>query len=625
MTSLSLRKFAFIFAITWLTATAQAQSQQPSPEAKRRYIQASNLLEAATSKPEKEKALEVLRAVTMIAPEFVEPHLDMLRCQKELGKPATLFIEQYEAYVKEHPQSAVFHYLLGNVLSEANKGEQGVNEYAKALALDPQNGWALFELGYIELRRGNRDRAKDLLEKASKNAGEHLRIREWVARTFLIDKQDRRALEEAEQVLKIDRTYFDVYPIAWQAKMNLGSGSVETRASLRREIRSLERRFSKNVDALLILEKGYGTIEDQEGVDRVRSAILTIDPTRLRGWRFNNVEETERRIAVILKRDPTRQLTGAWTGLAKVYLTKKIKLDKALVYADRTIEFWREKSLAAEYTREYLADALVLRGEILLEKGQTDIAVTALDEAVRLQPQYKAGPLEEPALEEYQLKLAKAYIRAGNKERAINALMSVYAFEGTHQLEAKAMLESLSNESKLAAMLTAAVENRRAGQRPKARTKALNEMAKIEIKPAPDFTLSTLAGNQVRLSDLQGKVVLVNFWATWCGPCLKEYPILVKFENDYKDKGVEIVMVNTDTERYKVPPFLQKHRLTKTIVLADNEVEAKFGIRSVPNSVFIDRNGRIRLQKSGFGPGDELTLREVIEILLNDEKKAGSL
>jgi len=96
---------------------------------------------------------------------------------------------------------------------------------------------------------------------------------------------------------------------------------------------------------------------------------------------------------------------------------------------------------------------------------------------------------------------------------------------------------------------------------------------------------------------------------------------LQKFQTEYKDKGAMIVMVNIDSERFKVVPFLKKNPHSATVVLSDGKVEDSYGVQGIPLTLALDRKGTIRLRKTGFSPGSEHELRAAIEALLNEADK----
>ncbi len=129
------------------------------------------------------------------------------------------------------------------------------------------------------------------------------------------------------------------------------------------------------------------------------------------------------------------------------------------------------------------------------------------------------------------------------------------------------------------------------------------------LKPgskAPNFSLKTLDGKEIQLTDYRGKKVILNFWATWCPPCREEMPEMQKFYRDYKDKDVEILAVNltyAETKKEKIGEFVEKYDLSFPVPLDEKNTTGKqFRAVSIPTSYFIDENGIIR--NSHIGPMD---------------------
>ena len=137
---------------------------------------------------------------------------------------------------------------------------------------------------------------------------------------------------------------------------------------------------------------------------------------------------------------------------------------------------------------------------------------------------------------------------------------------------------------------------------------------------APNFTLDTLDGNKVALSDLRGKIVVVNIWATWCPPCRAETPALEKSYEQYKDSGVVILGVDSTNQDSlsDVTSFVQEYKLTYPILLdRDGRVGYLYQIKGLPSTFFINRRGVIRTVVVG-GPMSETFIRSKIEALLKE-------
>ena len=132
---------------------------------------------------------------------------------------------------------------------------------------------------------------------------------------------------------------------------------------------------------------------------------------------------------------------------------------------------------------------------------------------------------------------------------------------------------------------------------------------------APDFTLLDLDSNEVRLSEFRGKVVLINFWATWCPPCRAEMPDIESLYQEYKDKGLVIIGIDIGEPEATVRQFVQRGGYSWTFVLdSTGTVAANYNIRAIPTSFFIDREGVIQTVNIGAmtKQGMEAMLAEVM-------------
>jgi thiol-disulfide isomerase/thioredoxin len=135
------------------------------------------------------------------------------------------------------------------------------------------------------------------------------------------------------------------------------------------------------------------------------------------------------------------------------------------------------------------------------------------------------------------------------------------------------------------------------------------EAPKMQGKPAPGFTLETLDGKKVSLSDYKGRPVLVNFWATWCGPCKVEMPWFEGFRKQYASQGFEILGLTDDVEvgKEKIGKVAEKIGVTYPILMTDGKVQTAYGgLDVLPMSFYVDKNGKIVVETAGLGPKDEV-------------------
>jgi len=137
--------------------------------------------------------------------------------------------------------------------------------------------------------------------------------------------------------------------------------------------------------------------------------------------------------------------------------------------------------------------------------------------------------------------------------------------------------------------------------------------------PAPSFTLAALSGQQAALSQYKGQVVMVNFWATWCGPCQQEMPLLDQMYKKYKPAGFTLIGVNVDKEAPAVKDLMARKPVSFPVLLDPaNQVSKAYHVDEMPSSVLIDRKGEIRYIHRGYRPGDENEYQDRIRQLIRE-------
>lgn len=135
--------------------------------------------------------------------------------------------------------------------------------------------------------------------------------------------------------------------------------------------------------------------------------------------------------------------------------------------------------------------------------------------------------------------------------------------------------------------------------------------------PAKDFTLKSNKGNNVRLSDLRGQVVMLNFWASWCGPCRQEMPLLDKMYQRYGSAGFTLLGVNVEEDPTEANLLLKKDPVTFPILYdTSSKVSKQYKVSAMPSTVLIDCDGNMSYLHSGYKPGDEKEYMKRIKGLL---------
>jgi peroxiredoxin len=148
---------------------------------------------------------------------------------------------------------------------------------------------------------------------------------------------------------------------------------------------------------------------------------------------------------------------------------------------------------------------------------------------------------------------------------------------------------------------------------------AANAIAPAANSHAPDFTLHAADGRNVRLEELRGQVVLVNFWATWCGPCRAEMPHLNELYGKYRKSGFVLLGVNIDDDPATALATAQKLNVSFPVLLdTDKKVSKLYDLSTMPSTVVIDRDGKVRLLHRGYREGTEAEYEQAIRGLLKE-------
>jgi len=148
---------------------------------------------------------------------------------------------------------------------------------------------------------------------------------------------------------------------------------------------------------------------------------------------------------------------------------------------------------------------------------------------------------------------------------------------------------------------------------------AAGSIAVTKKDPAPDFTLRSLEGGNLRLEEYRGQVVLINFWASWCGPCRQEMPILDQLHQRYEDTGFAVLGVNVEGEDRPARKIVDESRVTFPVLIDEGQkVSELYGLEAMPSTYVVDRDGNVRYVHRGYKPGDESKYVEVVKALIRE-------
>jgi thiol-disulfide isomerase/thioredoxin len=148
---------------------------------------------------------------------------------------------------------------------------------------------------------------------------------------------------------------------------------------------------------------------------------------------------------------------------------------------------------------------------------------------------------------------------------------------------------------------------------------AMPVLAVAPAKPAPKFSLKSMAGKPVSLDQYKGQVVMINFWASWCVPCRQEMPILDKLHTKYKPMGFTMIGVNVEPDSSLAANWLKGTPVTFPILFdTKSEVSKLYSVAGMPSTVIVDRKGNLRWLHRGYKPGDENKYLDQIRALVRE-------
>ncbi|MFA7287764.1 MAG: redoxin domain-containing protein [Melioribacteraceae bacterium] len=325
-----------------------------------------------------------------------------------------------------------------------------------------------------------------------------------------------------------------------------------------------------------------------------------------------------------LEKNYKPEITSQYSSLANTLVTKDTLLDLAQKALDSglkkakanskyispskppymTKEEWFQNS---DYTTAYL---LNVQGELYEKLGKNDDALKAFTESVELNKE--ADPEVNEAYAKLLVELNKFEKAKEDLEKFIKESHSTPAMKG---LLSTVYAKTGGSDDKFDSYYSSLKEVANTKMKDELKEKMMND-------PAPVFTLKDLDGNEVSLADLKGKTVIVDFWATWCGPCLASFPAMQKAVEKYaKNDKVKFVFVNTwervEDKIKNAKDFIAKTKYPFQILMdLDNSVITSYKVSGIPTKFIIDKNGNIRFKSVGY-EGDADKMVEEISTMIS--------
>lgn len=509
----------------------------------------------------------------------------------------------------------------------------GDTEAAGAMCLEliADSPWRAASCGAVlpEVEAAEQDRAVAALEKAEKRYTSDAVVLQALATLYqrLGERASRRRVETRLQELSAD----------WSAP--LAGPSPYVRLVKGGPLDADEERAFENLQALIEsagddprqLLEGLAVLETElPDSSRVKATLYRLQAHTLREPGVEDPSASRERILKALEQDP--EDPQILNEAAYLHALDGVELERALGWVDRALEL----ALAAPYDplevplrgdmRLWTQERRDSSGAFLDTRGWLLFAMGRPEEALR-DLQLAAYLTEDGTVQGH---LGRVRHALGQDREALQHLLRALAVGTEDREEVHALAEEIYEASHVVSGGLDALVREVARQEGSTveldrATRALQEHGPkvesragdtVERSAAPDFTVSTLDGEQITLSSLRGKVVVLDFWATWCGPCVAELPQIEELRQRYEGLPIEFLAMALDETEDSINGFLQGRKLGMRFVFDDGTVAPAYGVEVIPTLFIIDPQGRVVDHHRGALDDVAGTLGPVIEGLI---------
>lgn len=618
----------------------------PPPESVRKMVkQAIELAECDQA----EKAIATFKKAISLAPNYLKAHSEYIRVKTYLLENYDEVRAEYESLMAKEPDNPVYPMALamGQGLTP-----QENSWYKKVAELAPDWAWGHYAQAALWSDKEPEKAVTEIHKCIDKDGTE---IQPYYTLMFIqADKLAKidEAISTAKKMVAQPELHASGLVALWQWQLAKTQGSEEVRTKIKEEMTQLARK-SQDIETLKAIYRAYSyVLQDPESAKAVENKIRKLDPAWYPERGTYSYRATSNFSGIprqVVAANHQAEINTKMNEISdKVDPKENIKILENFLNSrpNAGMKWYIYKNLFSAAEKAGEVATMVKYGEAMSTLDSTDtslLAKMALSLADRKMDLEKALRYARQAEKEtFEFKIAQRPANTDEnwfkycfpedwqhqnykKQRALalHALGWVY-FQMDKFSEAEAKLrqsiEIERSEKKLTQLAEALIKLGRSDEA----QKSLLEVEKEQIEsvkqkfvnePAKDFELEGIDGQKYKLSELKGKIVMLNFWATWCGPCAYEMPHLVKLYEKSRDRGFMILAISVDkkSDRYKVAPFAKEHKLNFP-VLFDEGVADLYKVEGYPTNIFIDRQGNVRYRQFGF---DEETA-QIHELVINE-------
>ena len=620
---------------------------QPPPPAVRELVRRAVLL-AERDKPR--AAIAGLKRILAKSPDYLEAHVEYGNIKANYLNRSDEVQAEYRSLIRRFPRNPVYLMAL-YILSQ---GEFGRESLQRVVQLAPEWAWGHYAKALLINEHDLEGAVVELQHCIEKDPAA------LAAYQTLIDLQQNRlhriddAVRTAEQLAaQTDiRPQRRLQPL-WRLHLVKNQRSEEAGRELTDELARLE--SSKEIDTLLAVRAAYlDLLKDTTRARIVERKIVVLDPTWTpeRGWAYNammrNLSEAPRHVVLV-----NRQI-ALWDKVMKVARATKTSPEERIAHLKEFLGQQPNTAVRRQIYEEIFklavrsGEATEVRkyGRLLHLMDPYDSAL--LSQMAVVLADKRTHLTEALSLARKAERLTATFQRArrppNTSQRWIDFLFPEQKQRSQYKLNRALALDALGwtltqmrQAQQAEPWLRQAIEIERSENPLWHLAKALqmlgrnDEAAVIDSEantflankiktgftnePVGDLQLESIEGRHFKLADLKGKVVLIDFWATWCVPCVEAMPALKKLYEKYKEKGLEILAVSIDEDAREVRPFATENKLN-FFVAHSPTLRERFKAETIPTTLLIDKHGNLRYRKVGFEEGDEREIEVVIIELL---------
>ncbi|HEX8197425.1 MAG TPA: redoxin domain-containing protein [Pyrinomonadaceae bacterium] len=656
MRKMYLLKLCMLFLVVTVSAVdAVSQSNElnkPVPDSARQTFKLANQL------AEQEKfaaSVAALKKTIAAAPQLLPAHVKYISLKAYFMGQQWEVKAEYENLMAKNPANPIYPAALGIALfAESSQARRGWFETVTKLA--PDWTWGHYAKANLLKDKEPETAVAEFSRAIEKNPSSPEAYTEAIFIQEFRLKKISDAIATAEKMASQPDLRASGLGNLWRLRLK-ADATEEAKAKLRHELSQIAA-SSKNIQLLAAVRTAYSDLlKEAEAAQLIERKISEIDST----W---YAERGTAKASTALGNNGTYSIV--YSGRQLSILNKLRKIDYFLETQEQTIQL--EQLLTLNPNSELKQNiydrllglaiqgekdaAIVKYGEELIAldpKNAMILATVALSLANQKQKLEKAlgyvrlaeeltrelrtikhvsSGSQNKFEEEYYSEKGQIERYKARRARVLHSYGWVLSQMGQHAEAEPKLREALElgrSEKSLSHLAEILRRLNRLEEAEKFALEAKNEYTasikrQFKNEPAKDFELSTIDGRKVKLSDLKGKVVMLNFWATWCKPCIEEMPMFVKAYNKYKNNGFEILAITVDDieDRPKVVTFANQRKINFP-VLYDESIAKLYGVNSYPTTFFIGKQGNIRYQNKGLHVANaERELETVIEELMKD-------